>query len=116
MSLREWALDEAKKCVCSDRNEQYGDPEDNFEEIAKYWTTYLGTEVNSVDVAMMMCLFKIARITGSSYASTDSFVDLIGYAACGLECRGMNNDGNILKGLIREIARTEQKETSNETA
>ena len=28
-------LAEAEKCVCSDRNLQYGEPEDNFSDIAK---------------------------------------------------------------------------------
>ena len=95
MTKREWCLDEAKRNVCEDRNKQYGSPEDNFDKIAKYWSVYLGDEISSVDVAMMMCLFKMARITGSSYESTDSFVDLAGYAACGLECRGEAEDARI---------------------
>ena len=33
----------------------------------------------------MMVLFKVARLKGSGYQSVDSWVDLIGYAACGGE-------------------------------
>ena len=78
-------LTEAEKCVCSDRNLQYGEPEDNFSDIARLWSAYLDTDLGAEDVAIMMCLFKIARIKGSFYESKDSWVDLIGYAACGGE-------------------------------
>ena len=78
---RKSILENAIKCVCGDRDKQYGNPEDNFAKIAEYWSVYLGKEVNAVDVAMMMSLFKIARIqTGTG--TLDSFVDLAGYAAC----------------------------------
>lgn len=82
---RKEILVEAEKCVCSDRNLQYGEPEDNFNTIAKLWSAYLDTDIGAEDVAIMMCLFKIARLTGSCYKSKDSWVDLIGYAACGGE-------------------------------
>lgn len=34
-------LDSAKKCVCEDRNGQYGEPEDSFKNIAGYWEVYI---------------------------------------------------------------------------
>lgn len=37
---REEILNAAKQCVCQDRNDQYGSPEDNFETIAGLWTMY----------------------------------------------------------------------------
>ena len=81
---RKSILENAIKCVCGDRDEQYGSPEDNFAKIAQYWSVYLGEEINAVDVACMMSLFKIARIqTGT--CTFDSFVDLAGYATCGGE-------------------------------
>ena len=77
-------LHEAEKCVCGQREQDYGSPENNFGVIASFWTTYLCHEVTAKDVAMMMALLKIARIkTGT--ATEDSFVDLAGYAACGGE-------------------------------
>ena len=78
-------LVEAEKCVCSDRNLQYGEPENNVSDIAKLWSAYLDTDIGAEDVAIMMCLFKIARIKWSCYESKDSWVDLIGYAVCGGE-------------------------------
>lgn len=85
-------LDSAKKCVCEDRNGQYGEPEDNFKSIAEYWELYIrhncvveGADVcvNPADVAMMMALFKIARIETAEKPSLDSYVDAAGYIACG---------------------------------
>ena len=78
-------LDLANECVCGDRNLQYGEPEDNFSSVAKLWSSYLDIDIGSEDVAIMMCLFKIARLKSSCYESKDSWVDLIGYAACGGE-------------------------------
>lgn len=81
---REEILREATKCVCGQREQDYGSPENNFKIIANLWSTYLSYNISSVDVAMMMALLKIARIkTGT--ATEDSFVDLCGYAACGGE-------------------------------
>lgn len=83
---RKETLENALKCVCGERQDQYGSPEDNFERISRLWTAYLGYKVTPVDVSMMMALLKIARIkTGT--ATDDSFVDLAGYAACGAELK-----------------------------
>ncbi|MCM1363422.1 MAG: DUF6378 domain-containing protein [Ruminococcus sp.] len=82
-------LDEAKKCVCGQRERDYGSPEDNFTTISRFWEAYLTAtnphlkmpiNITPKDVAAMMALLKVARIaTGHS---PDSFVDLAGYAAC----------------------------------
>ena len=81
---RETILDKAKTCVCGQRADDYGTPEDNFTIIADLWSIYTGHELTAVDVSMMMSMLKIARIkTGT--ATEDSFVDLAGYAACGGE-------------------------------
>lgn len=77
-------LQKAEKCVCGQREQDYGSPEDNFQIIADLWTAYKGVSFNAEDVAMMMALLKIARIK-SGTATEDSFVDLAGYAACGGE-------------------------------
>lgn len=84
---REEVLDEAKKCVCGKREQDYGKVESNFALIADFWTMYLGVAVTPVDVAMMMALLKIARIKNGG-GTGDSFVDLAGYAACGGELKG----------------------------
>lgn len=92
-------LDEAKKCVCGQREQDYGSPEDNFSTIGYLWSAYLRAahpnlnialnEVTPKDVAVMMSLLKVARIaTGSS---PDSFIDLAGYAACAGEIATREN-------------------------
>lgn len=79
-------LHEAARCVCTDRNQQYGEPENNFRTISMLWSVYLcarGMEhpLGAADVGAMMALFKLGRIaTGGNKA--DNFIDLAGYAAC----------------------------------
>lgn len=89
---REEILAAAKSCVCGDREQDYGTPENNFTTIGRLWCTYLSAAhpdyalvflrngITPKDVAAMMALLKVARITTGS--SLDSFVDLAGYAAC----------------------------------
>lgn len=93
---RQSILEEARRCVCGDRDQQYGSPENSFRMIAELWEPYLrercvskGADVTirPEDVAIMMALFKIARIcTGT--AKQDSFVDCCGYMACAGEIGG----------------------------
>jgi hypothetical protein len=82
---------EAARIVTSDRNEQYGEPEDNFAAIAELWSVYLNrrfcagsapVELWAGDVAVMMTLFKIARETTAAEGKEDSVIDAIGYLAC----------------------------------
>ena len=89
-------LEKARACVCGEREEDYGSPEDSFGCIAELWEAYLRAAciapdatvaVTPTDVAMLMALLKIARVGTSFVGGTaDSFVDLAGYAACGAEC------------------------------
>lgn len=90
---RESILERAHVCVCGEREQDYGSPERNFEKIAQLWAAYLedkavptGIEVviEPYDVAAMLALLKIARIS-SGHAKDDNWVDLAGYAACGGE-------------------------------
>ncbi len=84
---RKECLEKAIEAACSDRENIHGTPEDNFGLISDLWTIYLGVKIKPKDVAMMMCLLKIARIkTGRN--KDDSFVDIAGYAACGCEICG----------------------------
>ena len=86
---RQRVLSEAEKCVCGNREHEYGVPEDSFEMIGKFWTVYLdyATKIDAHDVAAMMALLKIARIAKSP-DHMDSWCDLAGYASCGGEIAG----------------------------
>jgi hypothetical protein len=79
-------LETVRNFVCKDRNVTHGDAEDNFRVIATLWETYLNNtppqSLNSVDVAIMMCLFKVARLMANP-KNMENWHDLAGYAACG---------------------------------
>ena len=79
-------LETVRNFVCKDRNVTHGDAEDNFRVIATLWETYLNNtppqNLNSVDVAIMMCLFKVARLMANP-KNMENWHDLAGYAACG---------------------------------
>ena len=97
-TARAMVLDAAKEIVCHDRNDQYGEPEDNFAVIAKLWEAYLtarcaGIDINgkacvdvgAKEVADMMILFKVGRAATALETSTDTYIDIAGYAACAAE-------------------------------
>lgn len=99
---RKEILEAAQKCVCGDREQDYGSPENNFETIGLLWSVYLRAaqpEINMAlngitpkEVAAMLALLKIARIA-SGHAKEDNWVDLAGYAACGGEIETGGSDG-----------------------
>lgn len=82
-------LEAAKKCVCGEREEQYGSPGNSFSAIAALWDDYIFAAkrkevfITARDVALMMSLLKIAREATGGKA--DNWIDLAGYAACGGE-------------------------------
>ena len=86
---RQRVLSEAERCVCGNREHEYGVPEDNFDRIAKMWSAYMGVEFNPVDVSMFMVMLKVARIK-SGGGTMDSFVDGCGYFSCGGEIFARN--------------------------
>ncbi len=88
---RQEVLDAARACVCGEREQAYGSPEDSFAAIADLWTAYLhagrnlptNRELVAEDVALMMILLKVARQIGRG--KEDNWIDMAGYAACGGE-------------------------------
>ena len=80
---RKEILAEGEKCICNDRNMQYGEPEDNFSDIAKLWSVFIN--ITAPQVAEMMILLKTARIKSSEGRDKDSWIDVAGYSACGGE-------------------------------
>lgn len=81
-------LDKAKVCVNGERDRDYGSPERSFEMISNLWNIYLNMDpdnaIEARDVAAMLALLKIARISNGVYKA-DNWIDLAGYAACGGE-------------------------------
>jgi hypothetical protein len=105
---RQRLLSEASQCVMADRNKAYGNPEDNFTNIAEAWNLYLaqssklGRRLNAMDVAYMMIHMKMVRLA-TNPTHRDSLVDIAGYAACGADCQevyqssgaGLHNQATI---------------------
>lgn len=89
---RQSLLREAYDITSSDRNSAYGNPEDNFANIAAYWNNYcqqrfkVALDITPQDVAHFMILMKMARLATNT-SHRDSLVDIAGYAACAEDCR-----------------------------
>lgn len=80
-------LNKALEIVNGARQENYGSPEQNFARIAAFWTLYLQRHITPADVAIMMVLMKTARLQ-NNVKHEDSWVDIAGYAANGVEVAG----------------------------
>jgi hypothetical protein len=95
---RKECLDGAIKCVCGERDQQYGNPLTNFTKIAEFWTTYKGVKFSAKDVAAMMALLKIARVS-SGQAKNDNWIDAAGYMGCGCEIESTDTEctGSTIK-------------------
>jgi hypothetical protein len=85
--VRGKALKKALEIINGERQDSYGNPEDSFALIAEYWSTYLrakkkksgsDTSIYPQEVAEMMALFKIARMSGQK-TTADSYADCAGY-------------------------------------
>ena len=85
---REELLDAASRAVNGVRQGTYGSPESSFRRIAMLWNAYLlargspFVELSGHDVALMMIQMKTARLMSDS-GHADSWIDIIGYGACG---------------------------------
>ncbi len=86
-------LEESITLINGERNSTYGDPLDDFATTANFWQNYLlrifeargGLYLKPHDVAVMMNLLKIARISWSP-EKRDHWADLAGYTGCGWDC------------------------------
>lgn len=117
MTEREKLLRESIRTITKDRQDIYGNPEDNFELIGALWNLYLtGRKGNatlyltSEDVAIMMALMKVARIT-TGERKIDNFVDLCGYGALAYEMAvkdGLNPLPDKEKDVFEEPGVAEQ--------
>lgn len=70
----------AAELINGQRAQDYGEPQQSFENIARMWSTYLHTEITVTDVGMMMILLKVSR-NRRGIDKQDNFVDICGYAS-----------------------------------
>lgn len=86
-------LKETAAIIDGERNVDYGEPFDDFTTTAQFWSTYINRitirrgqiSIEPHDVAAMMMLLKVARLTWTPNVK-DHWKDAIGYGACGWEC------------------------------
>lgn len=81
---RDQALFKARLLVSSERAQEYGSAEENFERVARLWKAAFGWDVTLADVPLALDLLKTARLVSNPY-HVDSWVDKAGYSALGAE-------------------------------
>lgn len=72
-------LEEAGEIITGARRDAYGPVEQSFGAVASTWSSILGIEVTSRDVALCMIALKLLR--DSHKPGRDNLVDICGYAA-----------------------------------
>jgi hypothetical protein len=86
----------AEEYITKDRAATHGDAEDSFTAIAAVWSWWLSARLSEPltahDVAVMMALFKVARMQGNK-AHMDNPVDCAGYIAIAGEIGAKNGAG-----------------------
>ena len=80
-------LERAIKLVCGKRQQDYGDPEINFANIADGWNIIIKNadgKITPADVCVMMAWLKSCRLMNTPNHA-DSWVDAAGYLALGAQ-------------------------------
>lgn len=121
-------LSEEIEKVAAERGKSYGDPEDNFSNIAAMWNAYLrgrfGEEyskkypLHSYDVGYFNALQKLARISKTPL-HPDSALDAMNYVGLGLGCAMWEDQ--MLAAAIKEYfekmkAQAEAQQKSEEAS
>lgn len=108
---REEILDEAKRLITQDRQEQYGDAEQNYKVVGELWGAYIlsniksrrftifdteGEEVETLIITpaivlTMLALMKLGREVSGNHKD-DNFVDAAGYIALSGEITAKNKE------------------------
>jgi len=84
MLTRTSILEQAARCVTTDRAAAHGDVEELFAQIAAVWSCRTGVTITPAQVALMMIDLKVCRAWNNP-RHDDNWIDIAGYAACGGE-------------------------------
>jgi hypothetical protein len=103
MTDRKRLLDTAAEYVLKQRNKSYGEPDEDFQRIAGIWNALGfrgpgGIELTGHHVSMAMIALKMSRLTWNG-SHEDSWIDIAGYAACGMETANLQVSREAAKGL-----------------
>ncbi len=71
-------LEQANKITSKNRQEDYGDPKDSCERIAKIASAILDKKISAKEVVIILIALKLAREQNKH--KEDNLVDLAGYA------------------------------------
>lgn len=88
LESRKASLTVIEGAVCKDRTATHGNPEDNFADIAAFWSIWISkrfgihVQLDALDVAEMCALLKTARKL-SNLTVLDHWDDGAGYNVCG---------------------------------
>lgn len=92
--IRVQALDQASALINGDRDQEYGNPTENFNRFRTMINAYLGNriegELSVMDVAALLSMLKLSRLAHDP-GSIDSWRDLIGYSALGFEMAALES-------------------------
>jgi len=69
------------------REGTHGNVRDNFDATAKLWSAWLGWEITVEDVAVMMVLVKLGRMSAGDDGCEEHWADAVGYLALGAGLR-----------------------------
>ncbi len=86
--MKQSILVEASRLVNTDRQADYGHPQDDFKRIATIWSALLENKLNvdltPSEVGAMMIALKLSRTAYKN--KRDNWVDIAGYAHCADLC------------------------------
>ena len=101
VNIRGQVLETTNNLVNGDRNNQYGDPRQDFQRTADYFTTYLNSVIEREhgellvrphDIGILQILLKVSRLSWTP-AKADHYYDIAGYAACAADCADAEYEG-----------------------
>ena len=86
-------LQTANDLVFGERNDNYGDPADDYAKVATLWSTFLSHKITPREAAICMMLIKVSR--EGHVHKLDNLIDMAGYAQVAAECAAMETEANI---------------------
>jgi hypothetical protein len=100
---------EASKVLSS--RSTHGECYENHKQIAEFWSTYLGVDIEPHEVAQMMVLVKVSRESLGSI-ERDHFTDQSGYSGIAWVCQAyeyIQEHGDLPKDVYEDMGESEAK-------